>query len=172
MGSPRRISDAARQAITADARATIGTPEGALRRIAARHGVSDATVRRCIAEAGDIPPAGSPATRDRMKNAIETRQLTMADRRARLAERLIDIAEQCANDIQAGSSIVFNFGGKDNSFEMRRVDFVPGAERRNLIITLGTALDKHKMLDNYDSDVRDRDALTAWLDHMTGRNLE
>lgn len=90
----------------------------------------------------------------------------MADRRSRLAERLIDIAEQCANDIQAGSSIVFNFGGKDNSFEMRRVDFVPGAERRNLIITLGTALDKHKMLDLYDSSAREADALTLWLEHM------
>lgn len=90
----------------------------------------------------------------------------MADRRARLAERLIDIAEQCANDIQAGQSIVFNFGGKENTFEMRRVDFVPGAERRNLIITLGTALDKHAMLDRYDSDIRDRDALTTWLEHM------
>lgn len=101
-----------------------------------------------------------------MKNAITTRQVTMADRRSRLAERLIDIAEQCADDIQAGSSIVFNFGGKDNTFEMRRVDFVPGAERRNLIITLGTALDKHKMLDLYDSSAREADALTLWLEHM------
>lgn len=165
-----RIPDAVRQAILRDARATIGTPDGSVRRVAARHGVSDATVRRIVKASPDAPQFGDSSTRDSLKNAIETRQISMADRRARLAERLIDIAEECANDIQAGSSIVFNFGGKDNTFEMRRVDFVPGAERRNLIITLGTALDKHKMLDNYDSDIRDRDALTAWLDHMTGRN--
>lgn len=171
MGNTRRISDAVRQAIVADARATIGTPEGALRRIAARHGVSDATVRRCIAEAGDIPPAGSPATRAKMENATKTRQLTMADRRARLAERFVEVAERALDDMDSPAT-VFNFGGKDNTFEARVLPRPPTADQRNLAIIAATAVDKHKVLDNYDSDVRDRDALTAWLDHMTGRNAE
>lgn len=168
MGNPRRISDAARQAIVADARATAGTPDGTIRRIAARHGVSDATVRRACREAGDVK-FGDAATRDQLKNALETRLLTLADRRARLAERFVEVAERALDDMVSPAT-VFNFGGKDNTFEARVLPRPPTADQRNLAIIAATAVDKHKVLDNYDSDVRDRDALTAWLDHMTGRN--
>lgn len=168
MGHPRRVPDAVRQAIVADARATVGTPDGSVRRIAARHGVSDATVRRACRNIEDIA-FGTPQARDRLKNAIETRQLTMADRRARLAERFVEVAERALDDMVSPAT-VFNFGGKDNTFEARVLPRPPTADQRNLAIIAATAVDKHKVLDNYDSDVRDRDALTAWLDHMTGRN--
>lgn len=162
----RRISDAVRQAILADARATIGTAEGSVRRVAARHSVSDATVRRIVKAAPDVPSFGSPEHRDRMQNAIETRQLTMADRRARLAERTLDAAERALNDMESAEWKVYNFGGKDNTFAMVKVDFVPPNDRRNLAIVFGTMLDKHKMLDLYDSSAREADALTLWLEHM------
>lgn len=170
MGNPRRISDAVRQAVVADARATVGTDEGSTREIAARHGVSEASVRRFVREAPDAPQFGDPATRASLQNAIEASQLDMAARRAALAERSLRLAESVMDDLESRHWKIYNFGGKDNTLAMAEVDFVPPSDKRNLIITFGTALDKHKMLDNYDSDVRDKDALTAWLEHMTGRN--
>lgn len=171
MANPRRVPDAVRQAILADARATIGTPDGAVRRIAARHGVSDASVRRFIAAEPDIPQLGTPEIRDRMKNAIATRVLTMADRRARLSERWVEVAERALDDMESPAT-VFNFGGKDNTFEARVLPRPPTADRRNLAIIAATAVDKHKVLDNYDSDARDRDALTVWLEHMMPKGTD
>lgn len=89
----------------------------------------------------------------------------MADRRSRLAERMIEVAERALDDMESPAT-VFNFGGKDNTFEARVLPRPPTGDQRNLTIIAATAIDKHKILDHYDSDTRERDALTLWLEHM------
>lgn len=105
-----------------------------------------------------------------MQNAIESRQLTMADRRSRLAERMIEVAERALDDMESPAT-VFNFGGKDNTFEARVLPRPPTGDQRNLTIIAATAIDKYKVLDNYDTDARERDALTLWLEHMMPRGV-
>lgn len=104
-----------------------------------------------------------------MQNAIEATRLSLAERRQRLAERFIHAAEKALGDMESQTWQVFNFGGKDNSFEMRSIKFVPTADQRNLMIIAATAVDKHKVLDQYDSDQREADAVTAWIRNITGR---
>jgi transposase-like protein len=168
-GAPRTISDAVRQAVVADARRTVGTADGSVRQVAARHGISEASVRRIVAAAEDAPQFGAPETRAKMQNAIEATRLSLAERRQRLAERFVHAAEKALADMESQTWKVFNFGGKDNTFEMRVIDCVPTQDQRNLMIIAGTAIDKHKMLDQYDSDQREADAVTAWIRNMTGR---
>jgi len=167
-GMPRVIPDAVRRAIAADARKTIGTFEGSTRKIAKRHGVSESTVRRIVAEDTTIPGFGDPATRARMQNAIDTTKQTLAERRQRLSEALIREAERAIEDANAPSSRVFNFGGKDNTFEMREVPFVPTKDRQILTTIAAICLDKHKMLDQYDNDAARGNAVDMWLAHMMG----
>lgn len=104
-----------------------------------------------------------------MQNATESLRLSLADRRARLAERFIEAAEKALDDMRSTQWKVFNFGGKDNTFEMRVIDCVPTADQRNLMIIAATAVDKHKILDQYDADARDADAVTAWIAGLSGR---
>lgn len=126
-------------------------------------------MRRIVAAAQDAPQFGAPETRARMQNAIEATRLNLAERRARLAERFVHAAEKALADMESQTWKVFNFGGKDNTFEMRVIDCVPTADQRNLMIIAATAVDKHRALDQYDSDQRDADAVTSWIRAMTGR---
>lgn len=167
-GRPRTISDAQRRAIVKDAEATIGTPDGSVRRIAARHGVSESTVRRIVANDSEIRQFGSAETRARMKNAIAATVQSNEQKRARLAELLLDEALRSAEDMRSQRWQIYNFGGKDNTFEMREIPFVPAKDRQILATTAAICADKHKMLDQYDSDAARGNAVDAWLAHMMG----
>ena len=167
MGDTRRIPDAVRQAVIADARRTLGTPEGSVRQVAARHGVSQASVRRIAIKEGGLEGFGAPETRAKMQNAIEATRQSVADRRARLSERFIERAER-ALDAMDQPITVFNFGGKDNTFAAREMPIPPTADQRNLMIIAATAVDKHKMLDQYDSDAARGNDMDLFLRHMMG----
>lgn len=142
-----RISDEVRAAVLADLRQTHGTPEGVLRKVADRHGVSLASVRRIGTAAG---ACGGEVTRTATENATAAAALTNAQRRERLASRLLDMAERALADMESPAT-VFNFGGKDNTYNEREMPRPPTADQRNLAIIAGVALDKHKMLEQFDS---------------------
>ena len=142
-----RISDEVRAAVVADLRKTHGTPEGSVRSVAKRHGISEASTRRIGSAAG---VSGGEATRAKTENATVVAALTNAQRRERLAARFLDVAER-ALDRMESPALIFNFGGKDNTYNEREVERPPTADQRNLMIIAGTAFDKHALAERFDS---------------------
>lgn len=162
----RRIAPEVEDAILADARATRGTDAGSVRQIAARHGVAHSTVRRIINDAND-PRIDAPSARARTENATAAMRANLAERRARLAELLIERAERELADMDQPVT-VYNFGGKDNTYNEKLIASPGSADRRNMMIIAATAIDKHKILDQYDSDAARGNAVDMWLAHMMG----
>lgn len=142
-----RISDEVRSAVVADLRKTHGTPEGTMRAVAARHGISLASVRRIGTAAGVV---GGEVTLASAQNAVKVAALTNAQRRERLASRLLDAAERALADMESPAKI-YNFGGRDNTYNERNVDRPPTQDQRNLAIIAGVMLDKHAVLEKFDS---------------------
>ena len=163
-----RISDSKRRAIADDARASYGTTEGALSRVAARHDVSIRTVRNIMSEYGI---GINKDARARTKNATKATVADNAARRAALASRMLTEAEHALDAIYE-PCMVFNFGGKDNSYNERQIARPTIADQRNLMIIAATAVDKHKVLDQYDSDAAGAAAVDVWLKMMTGATDE
>jgi hypothetical protein len=157
-----RITEREREQLAAVIRENWGTKS--LRDLASFCGISATTVRKIAGEIG----LGAAEARTRTQNAIEAKQLSNAERRARLAERMLEVAEQALADMTSPHE-VYNFGGKDNTFNSRTVSQPSAADRRNLIIIAGTALDKHKMLDQYDTAGRAAAQVDAFLQHLTGQ---
>jgi hypothetical protein len=160
----RKISDQQRAAIEADLRRNIGTPEGAFRRVAERHDVAFVTVRRICDAAGIDPP---DERRARTEKATDQQRASNAERRAELASRLLDVAKDAVDEMYQPATI-YNFGGKDNTYNEKQVQRPPTGDRRNLATIAAIMMDKHKVLDMYDADARAGAALDRWLDHLTG----
>jgi transposase-like protein len=142
-----RISDDVRAAVVADLRRTHGTPEGSYRLVAERHGVSNATVRRIGAAAG---VSGGSESRAKTENATAVAIQTNAQRREALAARLLDVAEQAIRDLE-NPVYTYAFGGKDGLFNEAVAKRPNPADRRQLLTTAGIALDKHAVLERFDS---------------------
>lgn len=139
-----------------------------MRKVAARHGVSVDSIRRVVREdAPDVPGFGSEATRAIAKNGIAATELTAAQQRAEISAELLVEIRRAINDMRATRWRVFNFGGKDNTFEMRELDAVPVKDRQALATIAGILLDKHRMLDQLDSEQSRNNAVDAWLTAMT-----
>jgi len=160
------MSPGKRAALVADMRATIGTSEGSARLLAQRHGVSKSTVSRTAMQEGI---SFGQVGRSRVENAIQEHRLTAAERRARLADRFLDNVEQALDDMNT-EALIFNFGGKDNTYEARTLPRPPTADLRNLATIAAIFTDKHKMLDQYDSDARSGAMLDRWLNAMIGED--
>ena len=154
-----------RAAVIADLRATHGTPEGSVRMISDRHGVPRSTISRIAKDEGLTNEVGHA----RMQNAIQTRLNGNAEIRAELASRMLRAANRALSDMEA-SATIYNFGGKDNTYNERTVNRPPTADQRNLMIIAATAIDKHKVLDQYDSDARTGAMLDRWLNAMIGED--
>lgn len=60
-------------------------------------------------------------------------------------------------------SVIYNFGGKDNTYNEKQVSRPPVADQRQLATIAAIALDKHKMLDNYDAQQGLASAVDDWL---------
>lgn len=67
-------------------------------------------------------------------------------------------------------AVIYNFGGKDNSYNQRVVERPPTGDQRNLMTVAAIALDKHKMLDTYDTQQSISSAVDDWLGAMMGRD--
>lgn len=80
---------------------------------------------------------------DRSRTAAATKAHTvdLAAARIRLAEKMQAATEDMLDRID-DPYLVFNFGGKDNTFESRELDSAPVEVRRNIIATAGITFDK------------------------------
>lgn len=160
-----RLTAERREAIRADLEASLGTAQGSIRLVAARHDVAGATVRKIRDEAGLMSPA---AARAKTKNAAEQVKATNAARRAEIARRLLHVAETALDDMER-SAFVFNIGGKDNNYTQHTVDKPVFADRRQLATIAAIALDKHIALERHDSDVAGGSDMDRFLEALAGR---
>lgn len=101
--------------------------------------------RRVHISAGSVTnicrDAGLTFDRSETKQATEARQVDLAAGRIRLAEKMLAASEGML-DVIDGPYEVYNFGGKDNTFESRVLDSAPVEVRRNIITTAGITFDK------------------------------
>lgn len=106
----------------------------------------------CNAIARDLGCAASTVSRwakgeglsfDRSKTAaaVAAHTVDLAAGRIRLAEKMLAASEDML-DVIDGPYEVYNFGGKDNTFESRVLDSAPVEVRRNVITTAGITFDK------------------------------
>lgn len=138
---PPRIPTETREAIADAIRA--GRPRN---EIAREFDCSPGTVSN-IASERDLTDAFD---RSATKNATEARLADNRSRRAELSSRLLTKAGEFLDQIDQPHT-VFNFGGKDNTFEQRTLDKPPTGDIRNLIVSAATAIDKHIVIDRHDS---------------------
>lgn len=140
---PPPLDPAKRAAILADIKA------GAKSRnqIARDHKVSTGTVSNIAKEAGVTGAFDRAAT----KNATEAAIADNKALRAKVSRRFLDECNRFLDDLHKPHT-VFNFGGKDNSYNERTFDEPPTADKRNLIISAATAFDKHLVAERHDAD--------------------
>lgn len=109
---------------------------------------------------------------DRAATVVATAAKTadLAARRAELAGLLLDDAFRIRTRFFAEYVIKQAVGsGEGVEVVTMRYDQPPAAELRNLITSVGIAVDKHLALVKADADTSGRAAVDAWLDAMTGR---
>lgn len=139
---PPRIPDDKREAILKD----IQSDENlSTRRIGARHGVSDFTVRLIAKEAG-IENAFS---RESTESATRARLADLKERRSFLAEGLLDDAEALRERAWTEYVHLMAVGTKA---EAVTVALPPLGEVRNAYAAIGIAVDKHAVLLKMDTD--------------------
>lgn len=109
--------------------------EVARNEIARRCGVSTATVSR-IARA-----EGLTFDRSQTKAATAAQTVDLTAARLRLAEKMTARAERMLDDLD-GEYLVYNFGGKDNTYNERVLAKPPVEVQRNAVTTAGIAFDK------------------------------
>jgi transposase-like protein len=155
---PPRIPDDKREAILQD----VQSGKLARNAIARKHDVGPATVSRIADEAG----LDQPFDRTETKNATEAKQADNRALRAELSRRLLVKAGEFLDQIDQ-PHIVFNFGGKDNTFEQRTLPKPPTGDIRNLVVSAATAIDKHIVIDRHDSGAGVDEAVSL-LDRIMG----
>lgn len=79
--------------------------------------------------------------RTRTEEATRARMADLAERRTILAEALQGDAERLTEQVWQ-PAVVFNFGGKDNTYEKREVPEPPAADKRQLMQAAATAIDR------------------------------
>lgn len=142
------LSPEQRAEIAEKMRETIGTPEGSVRKLAALFGVGPTSIRRIRDEFG---LRSADEARAMTEKAAQQTKISNADRRAALAKRLLQVAEHALDDM-AEPTIVFSFGGRDNTYaehELLEPDF---AGRQKLMTIAAIALDKHLVIEKHDSE--------------------
>ncbi|MGV9278064.1 hypothetical protein [Streptomyces griseosporeus] len=79
--------------------------------------------------------------RSRIEAATKARLADLAERRALLAEDLLSDAEKLRAQMWE-PTVVYNFGGATNSYEEHEFPEAPAAEKRALMSTAATAIDR------------------------------
>ncbi len=134
--------------------------------IARRLGVSVGAVTRHA-------PAGS-FDRSATAAGVKARKTDMAARRAELASKLLGDAERIREGLWK-PALVFNFGGKDNTYNDHTLDRPSFADQRNIILSANTALAAHLRLVDHDSDggvAHAESVLDAFMDSVAQRARE
>jgi hypothetical protein len=146
----RPTSPEKREAIERDLRARWGTVS--TRAFGTEHGVSDTTIRKIAGEIG----LTSDVARERTEKAASARRATFAQQRAEIAQQMLDEARAALAEIKRGSVVTgISFG----EVICRRVTETTARDRRELLVAAGIALDKHRMLDQYDTDTDTTDVV-------------
>lgn len=156
---PRPIPDNVRLAILAD----IEAGRKSRNQIARDHNVSVGTVTNIAKRAGLTTAFDRSST----KNATEAAKVDNAALRAATSRRFLEEANHFLDDLHA-PTLVFNFGGKDNTFNSKELPKPPTADRRNLITSAAVAIDKHLAVEKHDNSGEAHAAVDAWLQEMTG----
>jgi transposase-like protein len=129
-----------REAIISDLRQD-GANVSGLARI---HGVSRTTVAVIKRE------VFGGQTAERTRQAVEDRRAQLASQRAVLSATFLQRAQE-ALAAMVSPTVIYNFGGKDNTYNEKEVDRPPTADQRNLMIIAATALDKHLVAERHDA---------------------
>lgn len=103
--------------------------------IAREMGIAQAVVSRTAKH------LGLTFDRSQIQAATAARLADLAERRSILAEKLTGDAEKLRAQMWEPTT-VFAFGGKDNTFASEVLDEAPAADKRALMSTAGTAIDK------------------------------
>lgn len=140
-----RISDEVKAAVVADLRKTIGTEDGSVRKVAVRHGVGMTTVRDLATKHG-LSFAPGPETHARLQNA----RATNAQRREALSARMLARAEKLEASLDE-QVYTYSFGGKDGLFSDAWATRPSPSDAKHIMTAAGIALDKHKVLEQFDS---------------------
>lgn len=141
MATPDNADEIVYQAILADIRAAAsGAPDQSIRRIADRYNVSTRKVRT-IARDNELGHAWSNRA-DHTAAATAARVADMRQRRLDFADRLLEEAEGLVDQIHQ-PHIVFNIGGKDNTYTEHLLDRPPTSDIRNLMQSAAIAFDRH-----------------------------
>ena len=114
--------------------------------IARKLGRSGRTISRIAAELGLTFERGP-----QVRAATEARKADARSRRAALAVALLDDAERLRGQLWQPAK-VFNFGGKENTYNETTLNEPTFADKRNIMQAIGTAVDKSVKLDEYDAD--------------------
>lgn len=75
-------------------------------------------------------------------------------RRAELGRLLLEDAHRLREQVWTPTT-VFNFGGKDNTYEEHLMPKPPTGDLRNLMVIAATAIDKHLVLERHDASEPD-----------------
>jgi hypothetical protein len=156
-----RIDPAKRAAIEADIRAR----RKGRNEIARDHGVSVGSVTRIAQQIQDNqePPAFD---RSSTKRATEAKIADDMVKRQRVSRAFLDRAEQLLGELDR-PYLVFNFGGKDNTYNEHQLEKPPVEVIRNLITSAAVAFDKHLAQDRHDSE-RGDEARSLLADLVSG----
>jgi len=103
--------------------------------IAKKLGVSAATISRWA------KAEGLTFDRAQVNAANKAHSVDLAAARIRLAEKMLAASESMLDKINE-PYLVYNFGGKDNTYETATLDSAPVEVRRNVIATAGITFDK------------------------------
>ena len=135
--------------------------ELSVRAIAEKLGVSRSTVSRWAKE------EGLAFDRTQTAQAVAAHSVDLAAARIRLAEKVAYRAEQLLDSLD-GPYLVYNFGGKDNTYSEHTLEKPPVEVVRNAVTTAGIAFDKLSRIVERDPDVSGAEsavrALQAGLD--------
>lgn len=129
--------------------------------IAREVGVAPATVSVFCAN------AGLTFDREQTRAATRARQADLALRRAELQAGLLEDAEKLRAQLFA-PTVVFAFGGKDNTYESRPVDQPPVRDQRDLVHAVSTAVNASLRLADHDQDADVGDARSMLGDLARG----
>jgi transposase len=119
--------------------------------IARQFDVSGSTVTKIGRELEQQPDEPLVAAFDRTatKRATEARQVDQAAQRADLRQKLLDDAHRLRTQLWEPCTM-YNFGGKDNTLNSVSLDQPTFEQQRNIMTSVGIAVDKIVRLDTLD----------------------
>jgi hypothetical protein len=130
--------------------------------IAREMGRSQQAVSKTVANAG-----GSFARAVEVQAATEARRIDLEERRVDLAHQLHLHAERLLTQLDK-PALVYNFGGKDNTYEEHTLPEPSFGDKRTIIGAAGIAIDKSLKLVPPKTDTEGLAAVDAWLKGMMG----